>query len=115
MFLSRFFISNLFCAFLIGAILLIKRLLKNKVSLKFHYHIWFTLLLSLMIVFLPASFFQFESLNDITQEMTAPSSNSSDVTDMPDDWRYDFTEIKEKFESIELATVLLIIWGVGVL
>ena len=43
MFLTRFIISNVFSVFLIGAILLLKRLLKNKVSLKFHYHIWFVL------------------------------------------------------------------------
>ncbi len=36
MFLTRFIISNVFSVFLIGAILLLKRVLKNKVSLKFH-------------------------------------------------------------------------------
>ena len=58
MFLTRFIISNVFSVFLIGAILLLKRVLKNKVSLKFHYHIWFVLLLSFMVAFLPTTFFK---------------------------------------------------------
>lgn len=115
MFLSRFLISNVFSVFLIGAILLIKKLLKNRVTLRFHYHIWFALLFSLLVVFAPTSFFQSAKLNDIAQEITAPTANADAVTDMPNDWRYDFTEMADGFDSFELSTVLLIIWVIGAL
>ena len=100
MFLSRFLISNLFSVFLVGAILLLKKVLKNRVTLRFHYHIWFALLFSLIVVFAPTSFFESANLNDIAQEITAPTINSDAVADMPNDWRYDFTEMADSFDSI---------------
>lgn len=115
MFLFRFFISNIFSVLLIGTILLTKRLLGDRVSLRFHYQIWFALLFSLIVVFMPTSFFQNIGLNDITQEITAPTSSTVSVTDMPADWRYDFTEMADDLGSIELSTTLLLIWFVGVL
>ena len=115
MFLSRFIISNIFSIFLIGAILLIKKLLKNRVSLRFHYHIWFALLFSLIDVFAPTACFRSVDLNDIAQEITAPTTNADAATDMPNDWRYDFTEMADTFDSYELTTVLSIVWFIGAL
>ena len=115
MFLSRFLISNLFSVFLVGAILLLKKVLKNRVTLRFHYHIWFALLFSLIVVFAPTSFFESANLNDIAQEITAPTINSDAVADMPNDWRYDFTEMADSFDSIELTTVLSMAWVIGAL
>ena len=119
MFFSRFIISNMFSIALIGIILAVKKLFKDKISLKFHYHIWFTLLFSLIVVFLPSSFFQSLESSGITQEITAPSVNVYDNTtiapDMVNDWRYDFTEIVDTSDKIELNLILTILWIVGIL
>lgn len=118
MFLTRFIISNVFSVFLIGAILLLKRVLKNKVSLKFHYHIWFVLLLSFMVAFLPTTFFKSIELGNITQEITAPANHIEDDTlmppDMPNDWRYDFTDLTDSSDKTVLNIGCKIFWIIGV-
>lgn len=115
MFLSRFLLGNFFSVLLVGMILVVKKLLKDRISLKYHYHVWFALLLSLAVVFIPTSFFQSVELDDVTQGITAPVSSSVDITDMPSDWRYDFTEMVGGLDRIELTEALLIIWFGGVL
>lgn len=118
MFLTRFIISNVFSVFLIGAILLLKRVLKNKVSLKFHYHIWFVLLLSFVVAFLPTTFFKSIELGNITQEITAPAIHIEDDTlmppDMPNDWRYDFTDLTDSSDKTVLNIGCKIFWIIGV-
>ena len=75
MFVTRFIISNIFSAILVGIILLLKKALQDKVSLKFQYHIWFVLLFSLAIVFLPASIFQSFELD--TTRQNAPITHNA--------------------------------------
>lgn len=118
MFLARFLISNIFSIILIGFILLLKTLLKDKVSPKFHYRIWFSLMLSLLIVFLPTSFFQSAGFESVTESITTPTSSVADNTliapDMPSDWRYDFNEIVDTSEKVGINALLVIVWAVGV-
>lgn len=118
MFIMRFLIGNVFSVILIGIILLLKRLLGNKVSLKFHYHIWFTLLLSLVIVFLPTSLFQpmtFESTAQNTAEQaTVTTDNTISAPDMANDWRYDFTEMTDTSDNTKLNVLLTVVWFMGV-
>lgn len=117
MFFARFILGNLFSVALIGIILLLKKGLKNRVSLKVHYHIWFTLLVSLVVVFLPPSLFHPMEFGNITQQITAPSNdrsaNTTTAPDMPDDWRYDFTEMVDTSNKVEIHTAFSIIWAVG--
>lgn len=119
MFVVRFILSNLFGMVLLVAILLAKRILKNKVSLKFHYHIWFILLFSLVIVFLPMSLFETVGFGDITQQITAPINNKPGSVlvppDMPEDWRYDFTEMTSATNNGELDFLVITLWVIGVL
>ena len=77
MFFTRFVTGNIFSVAVIGIILLLKKLLKNRASLRFHYHIWFALLLSLAVVFMPASFFKWIDFGNITREITTMQSNIS--------------------------------------
>ena len=118
MFLARFLISNIFSIILTGFILLLKTLLKDKVSPKFHYRIWFSLMLSLLIVFLPTSFFQSAGFESVTESITTPTSSVADNTliapDMPSDWRYDFNEIVDTSEKVGINALLVIVWAVGV-
>ena len=117
MFFVRFLISNLFSVAIIGIIILLKKVLKNKLSLKFHYFMWFVLLSSLIVVFLPTSFFQTVNVGNITQEITSPVNTGYEYTmvapDMPDDWRYDFTELSDTSTVTAISTVLTVIWAIG--
>ncbi|WP_405354966.1 BlaR1 family beta-lactam sensor/signal transducer [Ruminococcus sp.] len=119
MFFTRFVTGNIFSVAVIGIILLLKKLLKNRASLRFHYHIWFALLLSLAVVFMPASFFKWIDFGNITREITTMQSNISVNTasapDMAEDWLYDFTEMVDVADKAELNAIFLIIWIIGAL
>ncbi len=120
MFVTRFIISNIFSAILVGIILLLKKALQDKVSLKFQYHIWFVLLFSLAIVFLPPSIFQSFELDTTRQNAPITHSATSEIPvtapDMvSDDWLYDFTEMTEIVNEIEVNTILLFFWIIGML
>lgn len=58
MFLVRFLFSNLFGAAMAGGILFLKKAGNDRLSARFHHDIWFSLLFSLAVVFLPVSFFR---------------------------------------------------------
>ena len=58
MFFSRLLLANVCSAVLLGVILLLKKLLGQRVSQKFHYQLWYLLLVSLTIPFLPKDLFQ---------------------------------------------------------
>lgn len=118
MFITRFIISNLFSAVLIGIILLLKRALQNRVSLKFQYHIWFVLLFSLAVMFLPSSIFHFFEFGLEKQNVSVSNNNVSEISvaapDMvSDDWLYDFTEMTETVNKIKVDTTLLVVWIIG--
>ena len=120
MFVTRFIISNIFSAILVGIILLLKKALQDKVSLKFQYHIWFVLLFSLAIVFLPPSIFQSFELDTTRQNAPITYNATSEIPvtapDMvSDDWLYDFTEMTEIVNEIEVNTILLFFWIIGML
>lgn len=118
MFFARVVICNIFSAALVGIIILLKRALKNYVSPRFHYHIWFALLFSLAVVFMPMSLFPSIDFGNITREIIAMQDGASDNTavapDMADDWLYDFTEMADTANKSELNEVFLIIWMIGV-
>lgn len=67
----RFLLSNLAIAILISAMLLIKKLFKNHMSARGHYHIWFLFLGMLTLPFIPlktSSFQVFSWLNELGKE-----------------------------------------------
>lgn len=59
---TRFFISNLYIALLIAAILISKKLLKNVLSERTQYNLWFLLFALLAVPFLPVRFSGFLDL-----------------------------------------------------
>ncbi len=115
MFLTRFLIGNISNVILAAIVVLLKKLLKDKITPKFHYYIWSALLLSLIVVLIPNRFMFSAKLNTITQEVTSPTINNLSPSDMPSDWRYDFTEIIDSFSSDSSMPILIIIWVVGAL
>lgn len=53
-FVIRFLICNIFISIIIGILLLIKHVLKNHLTSRMHYNIWFLLLSLLAVPFIPA-------------------------------------------------------------
>lgn len=58
MFLIRFLAGNIFCGLLVCVISGIKKLLGDRLTRRYHYYIWFVLLISLCVVLLPDSLFK---------------------------------------------------------
>lgn len=119
MFLSRFIVSNLFSIFMIGMILLLKRLFNNKISHSFHYHMWIILMFSIGMICLPTHWIQTNRFSQLVQELTAPRIEKSEskimAPDMPEDWRDDISEIIDTSGTLMVNRVFVIIWGVGVI
>lgn len=123
-FMIRFLICNLFICALVGILLAAKHLLRNILSGRMQYHLWFLLLGLLTIPFLPPRPTDFPMLlarlmtfcnpalpdtrSDVNQrDVTAPAGDSG--------WLNDFTlSISNQTPSIA-GNILLGIWLAGIL
>ena len=118
MFLSQFLLSNVLCCFLICFILFTKRMFAKQLSVKYHYYIWFILLLSLGIAFLPPSFFHSfhllpaSSLRE-NQVITSPLPRA-DQPGTPGNWMQDFAEAVYQPDFSAYFTILLGLWLAGI-
>ena len=115
MFLERFLIGNLWNAGLICVMFILKRVIQNRVSLRFHYYSWFILLASLLISFLPAMIWNdLPSLMPESQQTMATyhiASNTDAVVTGDSQWIQDTTLlIVEDNGNIQFEFFLTIIW-----
>lgn len=119
MFLEQFLIGNLWNAGLICIMLGLKRVLRNRLSLRFQYHSWYVLLGSLLLSFLPGGMLpEFPSAESIGQQAFAISnatSNTADVGTAGTEWLQDTTEMIVGSENSQFAFSFMMIWLVGVL
>lgn len=122
-FMIRFLICNLFISVLVGILLAARHLLRNILSGRMQYHLWFLLLGLLTVPFLPlrpagfpglfTQLFAFhtsalsDTVNAVNQgELTAPAGEAG--------WLNDFTlSISNQTPSIA-GTILLGIWLAGI-
>ena len=80
MFFIRFLAGNIFCGLLICVISGIKKLLGDRLTRRYHYYIWFVLLISLCVVLLPDALFKavgFSSFPMPGQSATAAAAGST--------------------------------------
>lgn len=118
MFLPRFLASNVLCALFVCTILLVKKIFNKKLSVKHHYMIWFTLLLSLGVVFLPDTFFVFDFLPETSiAGLTGNISGQTEAAHMVQgsNWMQDFSETVYQTDYTFLKEILLVVWFVGIL
>ena len=119
MFLEQFLIGNLWNAGFICIMLGLKRVLRNRLSLRFQYHSWYVLLGSLLLSFLPGGMLpEFRSAESIGQHAFAISnatSNTADVGTAGTEWLQDTTEMIIGSENSQFAFSFMMIWLVGVL
>lgn len=124
-FVIRFFISNLFIAGFIGLLLLVKHLLKKRLSCQAQYHIWFFAFAALALPFLPIrggqsipSFFLLVTALSDTPVQGAGNGaalNAGTQSGNASGAFYDFTESVSSNVPSALGTCLLLLWSAGLL
>ena len=119
MFLEQFLIGNLWNTGLICVMLGLKRLLRNRLSLRFQYYSWYILLGSLLLSFLPSRILaEFRSVGSVGQQAFAISnatSNTADVGAAGTEWLQDTTELIVGSKNSQFVFFFMMIWLVGVL
>lgn len=119
MFLAQFLIGNLWSAGLICMMLGLKWLLRNRLSLRFHYFSWYILLISLFLSLLPVGIWpQWGFTGSAGRQAFAVSpaaGSSSPAAAVGDGWLQDTTELLRSPDNDRFAFLVLIIWAAGVL
>lgn len=120
----RFLICNILLCGIIGILLLMKRILKNSLSSRMQYNLWFLLLGLLSIPFLPFRFFKLSelfvwlrnlSLVPVAKaESTAAQTFHVDIADSKN-WMEDFAiSVNRETPSI-VGYLLLALWILGII
>lgn len=119
MFLERFLVGNLWNAILICVMFGLKRIMQNRVSLRFQYYSWYVLIASLLLPFFPGGLWNewsFAARNTsqtiATYNLTANTTVAANNTP----WVEDTTQlIMGDTGSLQVKFGILSIWFVGVL
>lgn len=120
----RFLICNILLCGIIGIFLLMKHILKNSLSSRMQYNLWFLLLGLLAVPFLPFRFFKssemfvwFKSLNLVPTAKTETTVGQTFHTNITDtqNWMEDFTlSVNRETQSI-IGYLLLALWISGII
>ncbi|MDO4175130.1 MAG: M56 family metallopeptidase, partial [Eubacteriales bacterium] len=116
---SQVLVGNLFCTALAGIIVLLKKLLGNRLSLRFHYRIWIPLFVSMAMVFVPVSrlhLFQYNALfaqSGLAQQAQA-AGGTMDVAEGYR-WTNDIAEAVTLADHSGWMHMLQIVWCGGAL
>lgn len=119
MFLERFFIGNLWNAVLICTMFGLKRLMQNRVSLRFQYYSWYILIASLFLPFFPGGLWNgWTSAAQSTSQTIATYNLSTNNTVAANHapWVEDTTQlIIGDTGNVQVEFGILSVWFVGVL
>lgn len=123
-FMIRFLICNTLLCGIIGILLLLKRILKNSLSSRMQYNIWFLLLGLLAVPFLPFRFFKLSELfvwlknrNFIPTAGIETATVQASHTNIADsqNWMEDFTlSVNREVPSV-IGHLLFVIWISGII
>ncbi|MCI9442497.1 MAG: BlaR1 family beta-lactam sensor/signal transducer [Ruminococcus sp.] len=122
-FMVRFLICNIFISMIIGILLLAKHLLKNKLTNRMHYNLWFLLLGLLAVPFIPVRPIRFLLISSWFKNLrnaspshigtavkeTAPF-NQSNTTG----WMNDFSISVSRNTPSAIGLILFTLWGIGI-
>lgn len=118
MFLQRFLLSNLWNALLICVMLGLKRILRDRISLKFQYRSWYALFASLTVPFLPSGLWKnFEMIRpDGRNSFSIPTAvETAPHTAVGEGWLHDTTQLAGGSSPDWIAPVILSLWLLGVI
>jgi len=118
MFLERFLIGNLWNAGLIFLMFGLKRLMQNRVSLRFQYYSWYVLIVSLLLPLFPSSIWNGWSFSAQNASQTMATYNLSvNTVDMTHatQWTEDTTQLMmENTQKLYFEFGVLAVWLIGV-
>lgn len=122
-FISRIIISTLILSFVTVIILLIRKLFRRHISIRWQYNIWFLLFFLLIVPFIPpfvniGRLFHIFSSIDLTESinenlLTINNGNSSLFSNVS--WMKDFTVSVSRFSPQYINIIILGIWMIGML
>ncbi len=122
-FMIRFLICNVFISIIIGILFAVKRLLKNKLTSRIQYNLWFLLLGLLTVPFIPIQSAQLlqifswvEHFDSTSAVQTGTVSDKTTVFSHPGttDWMNDFgAAVSQKAPSV-IGFLLFLIWILGI-
>lgn len=119
----QFFICNIFISIIIGILLLAKRLLKNSLTSRMQYNLWYLLLSLLAVPFIPVQPIRFlqifawfgsfknassSPIRDMINE-TAPTNQSATAN-----WMNDFSISVSRRTPSTIGLILFILWCIGI-
>lgn len=122
-FMIRFLLCNIFISIIIGILLLAKHMLRNSLTNRMNYNLWFLLLGLLAVPFLPVRLSQFLQIFSWFGSLKSTAS-SSDGTVMEDitvlsqpgtvNWMNDFSISVSRKTPSTVGLILCILWGIGI-
>lgn len=121
-FMIRFFICNIFISMVIGILVLAKRLLKNSLTSRTHYNLWFLLLGLLAVPFLPIKpgrmlqiFETLFGLQHITSSAVKTTLKETALQNHPNtgNWMNDISRSVSQKTPSAIGMFLFLIWAVG--
>lgn len=122
-FMIRFLICNLFISIIIGILLLTKYLLKDSLTNRMQYHLWFLLLGLLAIPFIPVHSSQFlwifpwfENLKSAVSSSAQTAIGETTAFNQPPtaNWMNDFSISVSRKTPSTIGLVLCILWCIGI-
>ena len=122
-FMIRFLICNIFISIIIGILLLAKHLLKNSLTNRMHYNVWFLLLGLLLVPFIPVQpirflqiFTWFGNMKNDSTSPTGTAINETAAQNQPNtaNWMNDFSISVSRRTPDAIGLILLILWGIGI-
>ena len=122
-FMIRFLICNIFISIIIGILLLAKHLLKNNLTNRMHYNLWFLLLGLLVVPFIPVHpiqvlqiFSWFGNFKSTASSSTETVIGETTALNQPTtaNWMNDFSISVSKKTPSTIGLILCIVWCIGI-
>ena len=123
-FMIQFLICNIFISIIIGILLAAKRLLKNTLSSRMQYNLWYPLLALLAVPFIPVRpdrFLQIFSWFKTFQNISASHpeavarENAALYSTSSENWMNDFSIAVSKKTPSNTGMILCCLWLIGIL
>ncbi|MED2972889.1 BlaR1 family beta-lactam sensor/signal transducer [Fictibacillus sp. B-59209] len=120
MFLTHFVISFIVSSFTIAVIMLIKKVFQRQLSAKWHYYLWFLLLIGLTLPFISSYLFNFVKyfhLLDVNQSNRISTSTIANGNQRfeNNNWMQDFTVSVNRPNLDFPSNILAVIWIAGII
>ncbi len=122
-FMIKFFLCNIFISIIIGIFLLAKHLLKNYLTSRAQYNLWFFLLGLLIVPFIPVQevhfpqiFTWFENLKNGSASTVETVMKQTALQNQPDtaNWMNDFSIFVSRKTPSTIGFILCILWCIGI-